>query len=170
MVLNTSNVFSRRTSLNCSRREPKEFLLEDSSQSYVPRCSSFHLLLVEGTFLYKPSIVNKSLLSIRLGLQSQGCLHALSTGCLPSICAIRTSSYNTFLLTSCADTAPSSLPLDLSSAQLLHSNSGPDMSFDTLASPEYMSGLTRATLEKVVSHVAPLVVSEETIPHHVPTV
>ncbi|GJU78858.1 hypothetical protein Tco_1275928 [Tanacetum coccineum] len=113
---------------------------------------------------YLLEAAHKSLLSIRLGLQSQG--NAPPPVQIPLHLLCRHYSLHpvqTLLLTSCADTTPSSLPLDLS-------NSGPDMSFDTLASPEYMSGLTRATLEKVVSHVAPLVVSEETIPHHVPTV
>ncbi|GJZ54726.1 hypothetical protein Tco_0609919 [Tanacetum coccineum] len=44
---------------------------------------------------------HKSLVSIRIGLRSLGCLHALSTSCRPSICAIRTS--YTLVLTSCAD-------------------------------------------------------------------
>ncbi|GJX66729.1 hypothetical protein Tco_0301072 [Tanacetum coccineum] len=35
------------------------------------------------------------------------------------------------------------------------SDSGPDMSFDTLASSEYMSGLNNASLAKVVGHVSP---------------
>ncbi|GKC73340.1 hypothetical protein Tco_1119223 [Tanacetum coccineum] len=41
------------------------------------------------------------------------------------------------------------------------------MSFDRLASREYVSGLGRASLAKVISFVSPSVVPGETIPHHV---
>ncbi|GKG13469.1 hypothetical protein Tco_0350429, partial [Tanacetum coccineum] len=43
---------------------------------------------------------HQSLACSRLGLQSQSCLHAPSTSCGPSVCAIRTS---LLLFTSCAD-------------------------------------------------------------------
>ncbi|GJZ25648.1 hypothetical protein Tco_0569901 [Tanacetum coccineum] len=42
----------------------------------------------------------------------------------------------------------------------------PDMSFNTSASPEYISGLDRASSAKVVSYVSPSMAPEETIPHH----
>nr|GEZ43896.1 RNA-directed DNA polymerase, eukaryota [Tanacetum cinerariifolium] len=45
-------------------------------------------------------------------------------------------------------------------------DSRPDMSFETSASPEYMSGLYRASLTKVVSCVSPSLASKETIPHY----
>nr|GEU92855.1 hypothetical protein [Tanacetum cinerariifolium] len=41
------------------------------------------------------------------------------------------------------------------------------MSFGTSASSEYVSGLCRASLAKVISYVSPSVVPKETIPHHV---
>ncbi|GJV36883.1 hypothetical protein Tco_1409360 [Tanacetum coccineum] len=47
-------------------------------------------------------------------------------------------------------------------------DSEPNMSFDTSASPEYVSGLGCASLAMVISYVSPSVVSGETIPHHVP--
>ncbi|GJS33214.1 protein embryonic flower 1 isoform X1 [Tanacetum coccineum] len=42
--------------------------------------------------------------------------------------------------------------------------SGPDMSFDTSAFLEYVSGLGRASLTKVISYVSPSVIPKETIP------
>ncbi|GKD25967.1 hypothetical protein Tco_1232181 [Tanacetum coccineum] len=45
-------------------------------------------------------------------------------------------------------------------------DSGPDMSFDTSASPEYVFGLHRVSLAKVVSCMSHSVAPEETIPHH----
>ncbi|GKC47008.1 hypothetical protein Tco_1064730 [Tanacetum coccineum] len=44
-------------------------------------------------------------------------------------------------------------------------DSGPDMSFDTSASPEYMSGLDRASLAKMVRCASLSEAPEETIPH-----
>nr|GEW65082.1 hypothetical protein [Tanacetum cinerariifolium] len=46
------------------------------------------------------------------------------------------------------------------------SDSEPDMSFDTSASPEYVSGLGRASLVHVISNISPSVVPGETIAHH----
>ncbi|GKA42616.1 hypothetical protein Tco_0735276 [Tanacetum coccineum] len=45
------------------------------------------------------------------------------------------------------------------------SDSGPDMSFDTSASLEYVSGLGRASLAKVISYVSLSMIPEEIIPH-----
>nr|GEV40628.1 putative RNA-directed DNA polymerase, eukaryota, reverse transcriptase zinc-binding domain protein [Tanacetum cinerariifolium] len=45
-------------------------------------------------------------------------------------------------------------------------DSRPDMSFETSASSEYMSGLYRTSLTKVVRCVSPSLASRETIPHH----
>ncbi|GKD32800.1 hypothetical protein Tco_1248309 [Tanacetum coccineum] len=69
------------------------------------------------------TVAHKSLASIRLGLQSQSCLHALSNRCGPSVCAIRTSA---LLLTSCAERfslppVQSAAPYLLCSALLLTS-------------------------------------------------
>ncbi|GKE47921.1 hypothetical protein Tco_1479179, partial [Tanacetum coccineum] len=47
-------------------------------------------------------------------------------------------------------------------------DSRPDMSFDTSASPEHVSGLCRASLANVISYVSPSVAPDETIPHYVP--
>ncbi|GJQ95392.1 hypothetical protein Tco_0006531 [Tanacetum coccineum] len=44
-------------------------------------------------------------------------------------------------------------------------DSGPDMSFDTSASSEYMSGLDRASLAKMVRCASLSEAPEETIPH-----
>ncbi|GJX43162.1 hypothetical protein Tco_0259838 [Tanacetum coccineum] len=50
------------------------------------------------------------------------------------------------------------------------SDSGPDISFDTPASPGYMYGLGLVGSTNVFSYISPLEVSRETIPHHVPPV
>ncbi|GKC74714.1 hypothetical protein Tco_1120597 [Tanacetum coccineum] len=52
-------------------------------------------------------------------------------------------------------------PTDVANVEVLllrqgTSDSGPDMSFDTSASLEYMSGLDRASLARVVGYVSPL--------------
>ncbi|GJY27756.1 hypothetical protein Tco_0403523 [Tanacetum coccineum] len=70
----------------------------DSAAVRVSICSTTQALWKLSCLL---EAAHKSLVSIRLGLRSQGCLHARSTSCGPSVCAIRTS--YTLVLTSCAD-------------------------------------------------------------------
>ncbi|GJW68850.1 hypothetical protein Tco_0123274 [Tanacetum coccineum] len=48
------------------------------------------------------------------------------------------------------------------------SDSGPNMCFNTSASPEYMSGLDRASLAKVVGHVSPLDAPASLVKYNVP--
>nr|GEX23105.1 fatty acid amide hydrolase-like [Tanacetum cinerariifolium] len=87
--------------------------------------------IVEASFLLEAV---QSLVSIRLGLHSQGCLHAPSTSCGPSVCAIRT----TYVGCQCTNSDRGNAPLPMQT--LLHLMcrhcsiviaSGPEVAFVT---------------------------------------
>ncbi|GJV05731.1 hypothetical protein Tco_1343387 [Tanacetum coccineum] len=68
----------------------------------------------------------------------------------------------------CREDRPSEEVVELASTD--DTDSGPGSSFEEPASLEYTFGLGRACLVRVTSYVYPLEVSEETVPHHFPSV